>query len=263
MTRRPNHAQRYGVVKAQLPLAATWCLAAMLQAGAASAGCAPGNGGPRDYLCTGAITATSFIDARTVAFSGVTSSGGVSIAPNTGGNIGFSMDALSSVRTTYIGEVGVSLVTSDGSIDTNSPTGSGIILTANGLILTNRHVAGTYWHWYFLSQPEPFPEHMIGLDPDFFYETCLVGWGKSSIGDFDAWQLGEYRRCWRDPSMITGSSYAGTIGSMASAGGRGRSRTSGCPLTVTSAMYVNSFVARSLRRRMSNSSGVVSMNRVV
>jgi len=70
---------------------------------------------------------------------------------------------------------------------------------------TNRHVAGTYWHWYFLSQPEPFPEHMIGLDPDFFYETCLVGWGKSSIGDFDAWQLGEYRRCWRDPSMIHGS----------------------------------------------------------
>src|SRR2546425_6246413 len=23
---------------------------------------------------------------------------------------------------------------------------------------TNRHVAGAYWHWYFLSLPEPFPE---------------------------------------------------------------------------------------------------------
>ena len=51
---------------------------------------------------------------------------------------------------------------------------------------TNRHVAGAYWHWYFLSQPEPFPERMIGADPDFFYETCLVGWGAAKLADFDA-----------------------------------------------------------------------------
>ncbi|MGE0055573.1 MAG: alpha/beta fold hydrolase [Hyphomicrobium sp.] len=70
---------------------------------------------------------------------------------------------------------------------------------------TNRHVAGGYWHWYFLSQPEPFPEHMIGLDPDFFFETCLVGWGKTKIADFDPEQISEYRRCWRDPGMIQGS----------------------------------------------------------
>lgn len=70
---------------------------------------------------------------------------------------------------------------------------------------TNRHVAGGYWHWYFLSQPSPFPEHMIGLDPDYFYETCLVGWGKTTIQEFDAWQISEYRRCWRDPEMIHGS----------------------------------------------------------
>jgi haloacetate dehalogenase len=30
---------------------------------------------------------------------------------------------------------------------------------------TNRKVAGSYWHWYFLSQPEPFPERLIGNDP--------------------------------------------------------------------------------------------------
>jgi len=69
----------------------------------------------------------------------------------------------------------------------------------------NRHVAGGYWHWYFLSQPEPFPEHMIGLDPDYFYETCLVGWGATQLADFDQQQLAEYRRCWRDPGMIHGS----------------------------------------------------------
>ncbi len=70
---------------------------------------------------------------------------------------------------------------------------------------TNRKIAGAYWHWYFLSQPAPFPEHMIGLDPDFFYETCLVGWGAAKITHFDAQQLAEYRRCWRDPAMIHGS----------------------------------------------------------
>ena len=40
---------------------------------------------------------------------------------------------------------------------------------------TNRKVASAYWHWYFLSQPEPLPERLIGADPDFFYETCLAG----------------------------------------------------------------------------------------
>jgi haloacetate dehalogenase len=70
---------------------------------------------------------------------------------------------------------------------------------------TNRHVAGAYWHWYFLAQPEPFPEHMIGLDPDFFYETCLIGWGAAKLKDFDAGQIAEYRRHWRDPAAIHGS----------------------------------------------------------
>jgi haloacetate dehalogenase len=70
---------------------------------------------------------------------------------------------------------------------------------------TNRHVAGAYWHWYFLSQPEPFPERVIAGDPDFFYETCLVGWGATGLADFEPAMLAEYRRCWRDPAMIHGS----------------------------------------------------------
>ncbi|MCK9916143.1 alpha/beta hydrolase [Microbacteriaceae bacterium K1510] len=70
---------------------------------------------------------------------------------------------------------------------------------------TNRHVARGYWHWYFLSQPAPFPEHMIGLDPDYFYQNCLVGWGATSLSGFDQEQLESYRRCWRDPAMIHGS----------------------------------------------------------
>ena len=70
---------------------------------------------------------------------------------------------------------------------------------------TNRHVAGAYWHWYFLSQPEPFPERLIGRDPDLFYETCLVGWGATKISDFDPEMIAEYRRHWRDPAAIHGS----------------------------------------------------------
>ena len=58
---------------------------------------------------------------------------------------------------------------------------------------TNRHVAGAYWHWYFLSRPEPFPERLIASDPDFFYETCLVGWGATKLADFDAVELAQCR----------------------------------------------------------------------
>jgi len=70
---------------------------------------------------------------------------------------------------------------------------------------TNRHIAGAYWHWYFLSLPEPFPETLISHDPDFFFETQLSGWGAGSVNDFDAESFAEYRRCWRDPGMIHGS----------------------------------------------------------
>lgn len=70
---------------------------------------------------------------------------------------------------------------------------------------TNHKVSGAYWHWYYLSQAAPFPEKMITADPDFFYETCLLGWGATNVEDFDQEQLADYRRCWRDPEMIHGS----------------------------------------------------------
>jgi len=80
-----------------------------------------------------------------------------------------------------------------------------IVPTHAMFIETNRHVAKAYWHWYFLAQPAPFPERMIGHDPDFFYETCLLGWGATQVEDFDAEQFDDYRRCWRIPEMIHGS----------------------------------------------------------
>jgi haloacetate dehalogenase len=70
---------------------------------------------------------------------------------------------------------------------------------------TDRHLAQAYWHWYFLAQPEPFPETLIGRDPDFFYEQSLLGWGAARAEDFDPDMLAEYRRAWRNPEMIHGS----------------------------------------------------------
>jgi len=80
-----------------------------------------------------------------------------------------------------------------------------IVPTYTMFMRVDRELARAYWHWYFLQQPAPFPERLIGADPDFFYETCLVGWGAARLRDFDAQMLAEYRRCWRDPAMIHGS----------------------------------------------------------
>lgn len=69
----------------------------------------------------------------------------------------------------------------------------------------NSEIAHAYWHWHFLSQPEPFPERIIGADPDFFYETCLLGWGATAIETFDQDMLDAYRTAWRNPEMIYAS----------------------------------------------------------
>jgi haloacetate dehalogenase len=80
-----------------------------------------------------------------------------------------------------------------------------IVPTHAMLMNTNRKVAQAYWHWYFLSQPEPFPERLIATDPDYFYETSLIGWGAARIDDFEPDMLAEYQRCWRQTDMIHGS----------------------------------------------------------
>lgn len=70
---------------------------------------------------------------------------------------------------------------------------------------TNRKIASTYWQWYFLPLPSPFPERLIGADPDYYFENCLVSVGGKGLDSFDADMLAEYRRCWRDPAMIHAS----------------------------------------------------------
>ncbi|MEO0400935.1 MAG: alpha/beta hydrolase [Pseudomonadota bacterium] len=64
-----------------------------------------------------------------------------------------------------------------------------------------QEVARAYYHWFFLAQPAPFPETMIGHDPDAFFESCLAGWGGGMAG-FDPAALASYRAAWRDPDCI-------------------------------------------------------------
>ncbi|WP_425416374.1 alpha/beta fold hydrolase [Oricola indica] len=43
-----------------------------------------------------------------------------------------------------------------------------IVPTLAMFLDTNHRVVGAYWHWYFLSQPEPFPERVIGAKPSLW-----------------------------------------------------------------------------------------------
>jgi haloacetate dehalogenase len=52
-----------------------------------------------------------------------------------------------------------------------------------------------YWHWFFLAQPAPFPERLIGHDPDAFYFR-----GDRSI--FHPEALAAYLRAVHDPATI-------------------------------------------------------------
>ncbi|MGY9046630.1 hypothetical protein P775_08605 [Puniceibacterium antarcticum] len=77
-----------------------------------------------------------------------------------------------------------------------------IVPTHHLLATLSTSVARAYYHWFFLAQPAPFPETMIGHDPDAYFERCLLGFGKAQLSDFDADLLDAYRKAWRDPDSI-------------------------------------------------------------
>ncbi|MEM1073158.1 MAG: alpha/beta hydrolase [Pseudomonadota bacterium] len=68
----------------------------------------------------------------------------------------------------------------------------------------SKDVAKAYYHWFFLAQPYPFPETMIGHDPDAYFQSCLLGWGAARLNDFAPDALTAYRTAWRDPDTIRG-----------------------------------------------------------
>ena len=79
-----------------------------------------------------------------------------------------------------------------------------IVPTHTLLTTLTSDVATAYYHWFFLAQPEPFPETLIGYDPDRYFESCLLGWGGTRLDAFDPTALAAYRAAWSDPETIRG-----------------------------------------------------------
>ncbi len=69
----------------------------------------------------------------------------------------------------------------------------------------NQQMATTYEHWFFLIQPDGFPEHLIGKDPDYYLTTKLNRWSANADDNnptFTPEAMAEYLRCFRRPEVI-------------------------------------------------------------
>jgi len=58
------------------------------------------------------------------------------------------------------------------------------------------------YHWFFLAQPSPLPEKLIGADPEWFWRWHTNRGPDPSFFDPDA--VADYLACFRDPETIRG-----------------------------------------------------------
>ncbi|KAL8677703.1 MAG: hypothetical protein Q9186_005887 [Xanthomendoza sp. 1 TL-2023] len=66
---------------------------------------------------------------------------------------------------------------------------------------TSHKFAQLYWHWYFLTQPAPFPENVITAAPAAFSQKCLVrGSGGRLI--YDDVAFSDYARQFEDRETV-------------------------------------------------------------
>jgi haloacetate dehalogenase len=79
-----------------------------------------------------------------------------------------------------------------------------IIPTLEQFERLNRSSARAAYHWYFLAQPAPLPETLIGKDPDYFLSHSLESWC-GTPGAFTPDALVHYREAFRDPATIHAS----------------------------------------------------------
>jgi haloacetate dehalogenase len=64
--------------------------------------------------------------------------------------------------------------------------------------------AAAYWHWYWLIQPHPMPERMIGADTDYYWcKKCCSG--SAGALPFNRQALDEYLAAFRDPAVVHAS----------------------------------------------------------
>ena len=63
----------------------------------------------------------------------------------------------------------------------------------------NKALATAYYHWFFLIQPAPFPETLIGNNAEFYLNAML---GRLKPQAITSEAFAEYLRCFRDPATI-------------------------------------------------------------
>jgi haloacetate dehalogenase len=74
-----------------------------------------------------------------------------------------------------------------------------IIPTGEVWARADRRFALGYWHWGFLAQPQPFPEDVIGRDPEGFLFSRGFG---GILKSFDAEAFADYAAAARNPSVV-------------------------------------------------------------
>ncbi len=77
--------------------------------------------------------------------------------------------------------------------------------TATMYARTDRAFATGYYHWFFLIQPAPLPERLIGADPEFYLRCKLSAWSQGENAFFAPEAIAEYVRCFSDPAAIAAS----------------------------------------------------------
>jgi haloacetate dehalogenase len=64
---------------------------------------------------------------------------------------------------------------------------------------TDEAFARAYYHWFFLIQPQPLPETLLGHDPVYYCRNVMAGRfnvvGELGFGPFDPRAMAEYERC--------------------------------------------------------------------
>ncbi len=69
-----------------------------------------------------------------------------------------------------------------------------IVPTRHVLATVDLALARRYFHWFFLSQPEPLPERLIGAEPLLYLHTALAGLG-TDLSVYAPAAMAEYEAC--------------------------------------------------------------------
>lgn len=69
---------------------------------------------------------------------------------------------------------------------------------------TNQAFATAYYHWFFLIQPQPLPEKLIGADPEWFLRNKINAWARLE-NPFTDEAMASYVEAFNNPATIHAS----------------------------------------------------------